>query len=74
MQASIQNNLALISPIMSGVIAFTVPAGLGLYWIIGNIYQIVQQMFINSFVLKKRTDRKKQTKNGNSELGQTDTP
>ncbi|NPV89665.1 MAG: YidC/Oxa1 family membrane protein insertase [Firmicutes bacterium] len=74
MQASIQNNLALISPIMSGVIAFTVPAGLGLYWIIGNIYQIVQQMFINIFVLKKRSDRKKQTENGNSELRQTDTP
>jgi YidC/Oxa1 family membrane protein insertase len=39
---------------MSGVIAFTVPAGLGLYWIIGNIYQLFQQMFINIFVLKKR--------------------
>ena len=38
---------------MSGMIAFTVPAGLGLYWIISNIYQIVQQMFINIFVLKK---------------------
>lgn len=73
MQASIQNNLALISPIMSGVITFTVPAGLGLYWIIGNIYQIVQQMFINILVLKKRSDREKQTENGNSELRQTDT-
>lgn len=41
MQASIQNNMALLSPIMSGVIAFTVPAGLGLYWIIGNIYQLL---------------------------------
>jgi len=53
MQASIQNNMALLSPIMSGVIAFTVPAGLGLYWIIGNIYQLLQQVFINIFVLKK---------------------
>lgn len=54
MQTTIQNNMALLSPIMSGVIAFTVPAGLGLYWIIGNIYQLFQQMFINIFVLKKR--------------------
>jgi len=53
-QASMQNNMTMISPIMSGVIAFTVPAGLGLYWIIGNVYQIAQQMFINIFVLKKQ--------------------
>jgi YidC/Oxa1 family membrane protein insertase len=73
MQASMQNNMALISPIMSGVIAFTVPAGLGLYWIAGNVYQIVQQMFINRFVLKKRADGKTQNKNDCSELHQTDT-
>jgi YidC/Oxa1 family membrane protein insertase len=53
MQTSIQNNMALLSPIMSGVIAFTVPAGLGLYWIIGNIYQLLQQVFLDIFVLKK---------------------
>ncbi|MDK2967658.1 YidC/Oxa1 family membrane protein insertase [Lacrimispora sp.] len=53
MQTSIQNHLALLSPIMSGVIAFTVPAGLGLYWIIGNIYQFLQQVFLDIFVLKK---------------------
>jgi len=53
MQVSIQKNMALMSPIMSGVIAFTVPAGLGLYWIIGNVYQIAQQMFMNKFVIKK---------------------
>jgi YidC/Oxa1 family membrane protein insertase len=57
-QAPMQKNMALISPIMSGVIAFTVPAGLGLYWIIGNIYQILQQVFINIFVLKNRADKK----------------
>jgi len=73
-QTSIQKNMALISPIMSGVIAFTVPAGLGLYWITGNVYQIAQQMFINLFVIKKYTDRKKQIQNGNSELRQKDTP
>jgi YidC/Oxa1 family membrane protein insertase len=53
MQTAIQNNMALLSPIMSGVIAFTVPAGLGLYWIIGNIYQLLQQVFLDIFVLKK---------------------
>ncbi|PHJ38589.1 preprotein translocase subunit YidC [Desulforamulus profundi] len=63
MQTSIQNNMALVSTVMSGVIAFTVPAGLGLYWIAGNVYQIAQQMFINRFVMKKHTDgRKKKSK------------
>ncbi|NLI93142.1 MAG: hypothetical protein GX434_13445 [Peptococcaceae bacterium] len=38
---------------MSGVISFTVLAGLGLYWIVGNIYQIIQQVFMNQFVIKK---------------------
>ncbi len=52
-QTAIQNNMALLSPIISGVIAFTVPAGLGLYWIIGNIYQFLQQVFLDIFILKK---------------------
>jgi YidC/Oxa1 family membrane protein insertase len=71
---SMQKNMALLSPIMSGVIAFTVPAGLGLYWIVGNVYQIVQQIFINIFVLKRRTDGKKQIENDSSKLHETDTP
>ena len=56
MQASMQKNMLLMSPAMSGFISFTVPAGLGLYWIVGNIYQIAQQMFMNKFVIKKPTD------------------
>jgi YidC/Oxa1 family membrane protein insertase len=38
---------------MTAFISFSVPAGLGLYWIVGNIYQIAQQMFMNRFVIKK---------------------
>jgi len=56
-QPSMQNNMAMISPIMSGVISFTVPAGLGLYWIVGNVYQIAQQAFINLFILKKQKQK-----------------
>lgn len=67
-QIAIQKNMAFISPIMSGVIAFTVPAGLGLYWITGNVYQIAQQMFINLFVLKKHKDTNKQMSNNSSDL------
>jgi YidC/Oxa1 family membrane protein insertase len=56
MQSSMQKNMLLMSPAMSGFIAFTVPAGLGLYWIIGNVYQIAQQIFMNRFVIKKSLD------------------
>jgi len=61
-QSSMQKNMVLLSPVMSGVIAFTLPAGLGLYWITGNIYQIVQQMFINRFVIKRQINGKKQNR------------
>ncbi len=54
MMSSMQKNMVFISPIMTGFISFTVPAGLGLYWIIGNIIQILQQMFLNRFVIKKK--------------------
>lgn len=66
LQTSIQNNMALLSPIMSGVIAFTVPAGLGLYWIIGNIYQLLQQVFLDIFVLKKFSTNNCDKRNTNS--------
>ena len=52
-QSLMQRNMALTSPIISGVIAFTVPAGLGLYWVMGNLVQIIQQLFMNRFVIKK---------------------
>ncbi|GAB6172179.1 hypothetical protein JCM15765_16570 [Paradesulfitobacterium aromaticivorans] len=53
MQNSMQNSMVLISPIMTGFITFSVPAGLGLYWIVGNIFQISQQIFMNKFIIKK---------------------
>lgn len=56
-QLSVQNNLAMVSPIMSGAISFTVPAGLGLYWIVGNIYQIAQQLFVDHIIVKKQKQK-----------------
>jgi YidC/Oxa1 family membrane protein insertase len=56
MQDSLQKNMLLLSPIMTGFISFQVPAGMGLYWIISNIYQIFQQMFMNKFIIKKEAN------------------
>lgn len=52
MQYSMQMSMNLFAPIMTGIISFTVPAGLGLYWIVGNIYQTLQQLFMDKFIIK----------------------
>lgn len=52
-QNLMQNSMALMSTVMTGFISFTVPAGMGLYWIISNIYQLLQQMFMNKYIIKK---------------------
>lgn len=39
-------------PLMSAFIAYTVPAGLGLYWICTGIFQMIIQIFINSYFKK----------------------
>lgn len=54
MQNAMQKNMLFTMPIMSGFIAFSVPAGLGLYWIIGNIIQMLQQMYMNKFIIAKK--------------------
>ena len=35
-----------ISPLMIGYFAMNVPAGLGLYWFVGNLASIIQQSFV----------------------------
>ncbi len=51
--------MLLVAPLMTLYFSFIVPAGLGLYWITGNLIQIPQQIFINKHILKKREVAKK---------------
>ncbi|MGN1085339.1 MAG: YidC/Oxa1 family membrane protein insertase [Lachnospiraceae bacterium] len=39
-------------PIMSGVICLMIPIGVGIYWIINSVVQIIQQIFINRYMDK----------------------
>ncbi|MBM9834109.1 YidC/Oxa1 family membrane protein insertase, partial [Enterococcus faecalis] len=39
-----------MSPIMITVFSFTSPAGVTLYWLVGGIIQIIQQLIINYMV------------------------
>lgn len=46
-------SMGLMMPIMILFMAFSVPASLGLYWIIGNLFQIAQQ-YILHFILNRK--------------------
>jgi hypothetical protein len=41
-----QRTMIWLSPLMIGWFALNVPAGLGLYWFIGNCVSIIQQSFV----------------------------
>jgi YidC/Oxa1 family membrane protein insertase len=52
--AAMTNSMMYIAPLMTLIFSFQFPAGLGLYWLTGNLVQIAQQMYINKHVLKKK--------------------
>jgi hypothetical protein len=41
-----QRTMVYLSPLMIGYFALQVPAGLGLYWFVGNCVSIIQQSFV----------------------------
>ena len=43
----------LMMPVMTAFFTVTLPAGLGLYWIISSVVQILQQLVLNAFLDKK---------------------
>lgn len=43
-------------PIMSVVFCFTLPVGIGLYWIAGSLFRCVQQIIINKYMDKLDVD------------------
>ena len=47
--ASAMKSMNMFFPLMTAYFAFSMPAGVGLYWILGNIIQIIQQLLLNKF-------------------------
>ena len=37
-------------PIMSAVLCYTLPAGMGIYWVAGSVVRIIQQIAINRYI------------------------
>jgi len=56
--ADIGKSMTMIMPVITLMFAFSVPAGLGIYWIVSSVVQIVQQFFINKYILKHEKDVK----------------
>ena len=49
-QIEMNKTTNLMMPLVSGFIAYTQPLALGIYWLFGNILQIIQQLVINKLV------------------------
>lgn len=51
--ASMNKSMTLMMPLMSVFFTFTLPSGVGLYWIVSNIVQMIQQYFTVKYFKKK---------------------
>ncbi len=49
----------IFMPVIIAIFAFSVPAALGLYWVIGNIFQIVSQFIINKVMNRDKDNSDK---------------
>ena len=50
--SSMNKSMQVIGPVMTLIFSFQLPAGVLVYWIAGYMIQIVQQLFINKYILK----------------------
>lgn len=50
-QAAIQKQMMYMMPVMILVMTYQFPSGLCLYWMISNVWQVVQQRFVNRKIM-----------------------
>lgn len=50
--ASSMKTMNMIMPLMSAWFCFTLPSGLGLYWVAGSVVRSIQQIVINKHIDK----------------------
>lgn len=48
-----QRIINIVMPIMMTVFTISIPCGVAIYWIVGNLVQIVQQIFLSKYCEKK---------------------
>lgn len=68
--ASSMKTMNMMMPIMSAVFCYTLPAGMGLYWIAGSVVRSIQQVAINKHIDKMDLDEviKKNVEKRNKKL------
>ena len=49
-----QKSMNLMMPILSAYIAYIMPLALGIYWLIGNILQMITQVIVNKMIKNKK--------------------
>lgn len=54
--AQMMNGMMVTMPLMSVFFCFTLPAALGVYWVVQGVIQIFQQLFVNSYMNKVDID------------------
>ena len=67
---STMKSMNIVMPIISAIFCLNVPAGLGLYWVLSALVQVVQQIFINMYfkkvdindIIKKNVEKQKNKK------------
>lgn len=50
--AAMNNSMNIMMPLMTVFFCITLPIGVGLYWIAGSVFAIVQQFFVNKYMDK----------------------
>jgi YidC/Oxa1 family membrane protein insertase len=53
-EGGMPNTMMYVGPLITLMFSFQLPAGVVLYWIIGYVFQIFQQLYINKHVVKKK--------------------
>lgn len=53
---SMTQSMSIMMPIMTGFFTFTLPSGIGIYWIISSVMQMAQQFILNKYFDKKEDD------------------
>lgn len=67
--AQMSKTMNIMMPIMTGFFAFTLPSGMGVYWIAANLIQMGQQYILNKYFDNKEDDYVVKVRNTNRKNG-----
>ena len=51
--SQMNKSMMLMMPLMTGLFTFTLPSGIGIYWIVSSITQLIQQLALNKYFENK---------------------